>query len=162
MSEKVVTGEELKRTTLGRELSDEQCRVLATACSRRRVSNGDTLFEEGGASDSLFVIISGRFAVSRDTGRGFSDTLSLLEPGQLAGESGFLDGSPHSATLRAVGDAEVVLLDRAHLEGLLVDHPILVYKVMRAIVHSIREIIRRMNRQHSELLTYINPAIGRF
>ncbi len=157
-----VSGEELKQTALGRELSSEQCQLLANACRRRSIANGETLFREGEASDTLFVIISGRFAVSRDTGRGFSDTLHLLEAGHLAGESGFLDGSPHSATLRAVGDAEVVTLERAHLEALLVDHPILVYKVMRAIVHSIREIIRRMNRQHSELLSYINPSIGRF
>lgn len=162
MTQQVVTGEELKQTTLGQELSEDQCRLLAGVCERRAVTNGEILFEEGTPSDTLFVIISGRFAVSRDTGRGFSDTLSLLEAGQLAGESGFLDGSPHSATLRAVGDAQVVTLDRAHLESLLVDHPILVYKVMRSIVHSIREIIRRMNRQHSELLSYINPSIGRF
>lgn len=162
MTQKVVNGDELKQTTLGQELSDEQCRVLAKACLRRTIDNGEVLFHEGVASDTLFVIISGRFAVSRDTGRGFSDTLHLLEAGHLAGESGFLDGSPHSATLRAVGEAEVVTLERTHLEALLVDHPILVYKVMRAIVHSIRGIIRRMNRQHSELLSYINPNIGRF
>ncbi|MGM0516170.1 MAG: Crp/Fnr family transcriptional regulator [Pseudomonadota bacterium] len=162
MTQKVVSGEELKQTALGRELSNEQCQLLASVCRRRSIANGDTLFNEGEVSDTLFVIVSGRFAVSRDTGRGFSDTLHLLDSGHLAGESGFLDGTPHSATLRAVGDAEVVTLERAHLESLLVDHPILVYKVMRAIVHSIREIIRRMNRQHSELLSYINPSIGRF
>jgi len=162
MTQKVVSGEELKQTALGRELGNEQCQLLARVCERRAIPNGDTLFNEGEVSDTLFVIVSGRFAVSRDTGRGFSDTLHLLDAGHLAGESGFLDGSPHSATLRAVGDADVVTLDRAHLESLLVDHPILVYKVMRAIVHSIREIIRRMNRQHSELLSYINPNIGRF
>ncbi|MFP4640304.1 MAG: Crp/Fnr family transcriptional regulator [Guyparkeria sp.] len=162
MTQKVVSGEELKQTALGRELTNEQCQLLAKACRRRMIPNGETLFSEGEVSETLFVIIAGRFAVSRDTGRGFADTLHLLDAGNLAGESGFLDSSPHSATLRAVGDAEVVTLERAHLEALLVDHPILVYKVMRAIVHSIREIIRRMNRQHSELLSYINPNIGRF
>lgn len=162
MTKPVVTGEELRQTVLGQELSEEQCRLLASVCTRRAVKNGEVLFEEGQTSDTLFIVIQGRFAVSRDTGRGFSDTLHLLETGQLAGESGFLDGSPHSATLRAVGDAQVVMLDRAHLESLLIDHPILVYKVMRAIVYSIREILRRMNRQYSELLSYINPSIGRF
>ncbi|MFP4252623.1 MAG: Crp/Fnr family transcriptional regulator [Guyparkeria sp.] len=162
MTKQVVTGEELKQTALGKELGDEQCRLLASVCTRRAVANGEILFEEGHSSDTLFIVVRGRFAVSRDTGRGFSDTLHLLEAGQLAGESGFLDGTPHSATLRAVGDADVVMLDRAHLEALLIDHPILVYKVMRAIVYSVREIIRRMNRQHSELLSYINPGIGRF
>ncbi|HQT44231.1 MAG TPA: cyclic nucleotide-binding domain-containing protein, partial [Halothiobacillus sp.] len=69
---------------------------------------------------------------------------------------------PHSATLRAVGDAQVLTIERARLEALLIDHPIIVYKVMRAIVYSIREITRRMNQQHQQMLNYINPDCGRF
>lgn len=162
MTQRVVTGEELKQTALGRELDDEQCHQLAAICGRQTVVNGKPLFKEGDPSGgTLFVIISGRFAVSRETDRGFSDTLTLLDPGDLAGESGFIDGSQHSATLRAVGDAEVATLSREQLESMLVEQPVLVYQVMRAVVRAIRQIIRRMNQQHSELLGYIN-TIGRY
>lgn len=157
-----IQGKDLKNTALGRELSDEQCDALAQACRLIQVNNGEMLFEEGTKSNTLFVIQSGRFAVRRDTGRGFSDTLHLLGAGDLAGESGFLDGTPHSATLQAVGDAEVITLERAQLEALLVDNPIIVYKVMRAIVYSIRQIIRRMNQQQQQLLGYINQTSGRY
>lgn len=157
-----IEGRALQDTVIGRELTLEQCNTLATICEHRTVVNGQLLFEEGSRSDTLFIVASGRFAVSRDTGRGFSDTLHLLGPGDLAGESGFLDSTPHSATLRAVGDATVLTIQRTRLEGLLVDNPIIVYKVMRAIVYSIREIIRRMNQQQIELMKYINPGCGRF
>jgi len=162
MSNQEIKGTDIKNTVLGKELSDDQCALLAGVCGQRHIPSGELLFAEGERSDTLYIIVEGKLAVTRDTGRGFPDTLHLLESGQLAGESGFLDGSPHSATLKAVGDTRVVTLDRAHLESLLIDHPILVYKVMRAIVRSVREIVRRMNRQHTELMTYINPNFGRF
>jgi len=158
MTTKTIRGSDLKATTLGTELTDEQCAKLAGVCRLIEVKNGALLFEEGSRNDTLFIIMSGRFAVSRDTGRGFSDTLHLLGPGDLAGESGFLDGSPHSATLRAMGDTEVLTLERAQLEALLIDNPILVYKVMRAIIYSIRQVIRRMNQQQQQLMGYINQG----
>lgn len=160
MTKTTIQGSDLKDTALGKELTDEQCAKLAEVCQQIEVANGALLFEEGSRSDTLFVILSGRFAVSRDTGRGFSDTLHLLGPGDLAGESGFLDGSPHSATLRAMGDTRVLTLERTQLEALLVDNPILVYKVMRAIINSIRQVIRRMNQQQQELMGYINQGQG--
>ena len=61
-----------------------------------------------------------------------------------------------------MGDAVVLTIERARLEALLIDNPIIVYKVMRAIVYSIREITRRMNQQHLQMLQYINPDCGRF
>ncbi|MDA3876855.1 MAG: cyclic nucleotide-binding domain-containing protein [Halothiobacillus sp.] len=157
-----IEGRALQDTVIGRELTLEQCNTLALICEHLPVANGQLLFAEGSRSDHLFIVASGRFAVSRDTGRGFSDTLHLLGPGDLAGESGFLDGSPHSASLRAVGDATVLTIQRSRLEGLLIDNPIIVYKVMRAIVYSIREIIRRMNQQQIQMMNYINPGCGRF
>jgi len=157
-----ITAETIKNTNLGRELSLEQCAVLARACQLKRIKNGEILFEEGQSDDELFVILSGRFAVSRDSGRGFSNTLHLLNPGDLAGESGFLDSKPHSATLRAVGDSEVLTLKREKLESLLVENPVVVYGVMRAIIRSIREIIRRMNQQYQQMTDYINQSGSRF
>jgi len=157
-----ITPEAIKNTNLGRELSLEQCAVLARACHLKRLESGETLFEEGQSDDELFIILSGRFAVSRDSGRGFSNTLHLLSPGDLAGESGFLDSKPHSATLRAVGNSEVLTLKREKLESLLVENPVVVYGVMRAIIRSIREIIRRMNQQYQQMTDYINQSGSRF
>ncbi len=157
-----IEGHDLQNTILGRELTPEQCQVLAGICGTKSIPNGQLLFAQGTRSDALFVVMDGRFAVSRDTGRGFSDTVHLLAPGELAGESGFLDGAPHSATLRAVGDATVLTIERAQFEAMLIDHPIIVYKVMRAIVYSIREITRRMSQQHQQMLQYINQGCGRY
>jgi len=157
-----ISPEAIKNTALGTELTLEQCGILARACRLRQLESGEVLFEEGSSDDELFIILGGKLAVSRDSGRGFSNTLHLLSPGDLAGESGFLDGKPHSATLRAVGTTQVLSLKRDKLESLLFENPVVVYGVMRAIVRSVREIIRRMNQQYQQMTDYINQSGSRF
>jgi CRP/FNR family transcriptional regulator, cyclic AMP receptor protein len=100
--------------------------------------------------------------VTRVTGTGDAVTLHLLKAGDIAGEMGFLDGDPHSATLRAIGGAEIYSLTRDALEKLLEGHPRLVYNVMRAIVRTVHSILLRMNLQYVELTNYITKQHGRY
>jgi CRP-like cAMP-binding protein len=78
------------------------------------------------------------------------------------GELGFLDGVEHSASLRAMGNCELLRLERTSLEGLLDKNPDLVYKVMRAIVRTVHRILRNMNAQQVELTNYITKQHGRY
>jgi CRP/FNR family transcriptional regulator, cyclic AMP receptor protein len=66
-------------------------------------------------------------------------------------EMGFLDGKAHSGTLHAMGETQVCSLRRPALESLIDSHPLLVYKVMRAIVRSVHAILPRMNLEYVEL-----------
>lgn len=101
-------------------------------------------------------------AVTRDCGCGEWTTLALLRPGDLAGEMGFVTGRPHSATLRAVGEAGVISFDRDRVEALLQDQPWIVYRLMQAIVQAVHQILRRMNAQYVEMANYITKQHGRY
>jgi CRP-like cAMP-binding protein len=89
-------------------------------------------------------------------------TLQVLRPGDMIGEMGFIDGVEHSAGLRAMGNCELMRLDRASFEGLLKKDPDLVYKVMRAIMRTVHRILRSMNLQYVELTNYIAKQHGRY
>jgi len=153
-----ITSNDLRKTLLGAELTELECNTLAQVCTVRHIASGEVLFREGESHHELYVILDGRLAVNKDSGRGFADTLHILSAGDLAGESGFLDGKPHSATLRAVGDATVLALHRENLERLVKDHPFMVYHVMRAIIRSIRGIMIRMNNQCTQMNQYIQSG----
>ena len=68
------------------------------------------LVQEGATDDTLYVITSGRLAVTRAVGGAQDVTLHVLRAGDLAGQMGFVDGRPHSATLRAVGEPTVCMI----------------------------------------------------
>lgn len=160
MSEEIQT--QISSSPLGAELSDEECGILAGIVSLRQLDDEQVLIREGESDNSLHVVLSGKLGVTKNTGGGDLTTLAVLRNGSFAGEMGFIDGREHSASLQALGAAEVLSLEREALESLLNEHPHLVYQVMRSIVRSSHDIVRRMNSQYVELTNYITKSHGRY
>jgi len=105
---------------------------------------------------SLFAIVSGALEVSLPSERaGESIKVVRLGPGAISGELGFLQDMERTATVRASGDTVVVSLSRASLESLLESDPLLIYRVMRAILRSVHKVVSSMNEQNAHLVDYI-------
>jgi len=146
---------------LGEDISVDDCRVLAGIVKLRRLEDGEVLFDEGAVDNTVYLITQGRLAVTKGGGEQ-ATTLHVLEKGDLAGELSFVDGTPHSATLMALGPAEVMALERGPFEALIEAHPHLVYHVMRTIVRKVHSTLRRMNMQYIEMANYITKTHGRY
>ena len=144
------------------DLDEGECGRLAGVASIVTLKKGQILIEQGKRDDALYVLISGRLQVNREMTGGGHVTLACIREGEMAGEMGFLDGSEHSATLQADDTTEVLQIKREHLEGLLNEHPQIVYKLMRAIAREVHEITKRMNMQYVEMSNYINRQHGRY
>lgn len=152
----------IKNSPLGVELSDDQCAMLAEIIKVAGMKAGDFLLQEGAVDDSLHVLVSGRLEVVKSDQGGSYVTLHVLQPGDMAGELGFIDGMPHSAGLRAVTDCEVFNIHRKEFDRLIEKAPDLTYKVMRAIVRTVHKILCTMNFQHAQLTDYISRQHGRY
>jgi len=108
----------IEQCALGRELEGGACAVLGSFSSARPCG-GEVLFREDEDDGCVHMVISGKLAVTRRTGGGAEAILHVIEAGDLAGEMGFVDGTPHSATVKALTAARVVSLDRSKFEALL-------------------------------------------
>ena len=157
-----VTADSIKTSPLGGELSDEQCLLLAEVCTACGIKDRGYLIEEGQRDDALHVLTRGHMEVVARTGKGDPVGLQIIREGDMLGELGFIDGVEHSASLRAMGNCELIRLERASFEGLLEKDPELVYKVMRAIIRTVHRILRNMNIQQVELTNYIAKQNGRY
>ena len=67
----------------------------------------------------------------------------------------FLDGRPRSATIVAVSDIEVLVLERKDFEKIVETHPWIVYKLMRNVVFTVHSIVRGMNTRYMEMINYM-------
>ncbi|ARN81802.1 Crp/Fnr family transcriptional regulator [Methylocystis bryophila] len=65
--------------------------------------DGEILVAEGERTGRLFALAEGRLEVVR----GDTQVAILTEPGSIVGETSVLLDAPHSATVRALGDARV-------------------------------------------------------
>ena len=157
-----VTADSIKTSPLGGELSDEQCLLLAEVCTACGIKDRGYLIEEGQRDDALHVLTKGHMEVVARTGKGDPVGLQIIREGDMLGELGFIDGVEHSASLRAMGNCELIRLERTSFEGLLEKDPDLVYKVMRAIIRTVHRILCNMNIQQVELTNYIAKQNGRY
>ena len=143
------------KSVLGKELSEGDVEVVAKLAHLMRLEDGQVLAPEGVPDSRMHVVVNGALAVSRQGANGHWDNLHVMTAGDLVGELSFLDGTPHYATLRALGVTEIFSLDRADLESLVEKHPWIAYRIMRAIVRFTHGLQRRMSMQSAELVHYL-------
>jgi CRP-like cAMP-binding protein len=152
----------LRASRLAHELTDAQCRTLSALLAMRELADGEVLVHEDTSDTHLYVLISGTLAVARGAGSAEEVTLFTLTQGDLIGEMSFLDDTVHYASVVSRGASRVFGLERTQLESLLEREPLIVYRVMRAIVRTVHQLQRRLSAQSVELSNYIYKQHGRY
>lgn len=97
-------------------LDDTELTLLADHARTHKLEKGEELIAEERPGHSMFVIVDGDVEV---TVKGDVDPLAKLEKGAIVGEMSLLTGSPRSATVTALGDVEVLEVDKAALANVL-------------------------------------------
>ncbi len=83
----------------------------------------EAVLREGDTGDEMFVVASGRFAVSKRDAAGEAVVLAHLGEGEFFGEMALLSGAPRAATVTAEGPGEVLELPAALLQEVAGRHP---------------------------------------
>ena len=89
---------------LERELSASIMRSDAKL-ARRNLADGETLVEQGGEGDELYLLLDGVLEVDVD-----GETVAEVGPGALLGERALLEGGRRTATLRAKTPARIAVV----------------------------------------------------
>ena len=92
------------------DLAGPDLESLAEQAEKVTFADGDTIVAEGDTADRFFVIAQGEVAVTRRAPEGEQIELATLGPGQFFGEVGLLAETRRTATVRAVGDVELLAL----------------------------------------------------
>jgi CRP-like cAMP-binding protein len=145
----------IRRSKIGTELTEAQCAVLAGLVEVDEYADGAVVVPEGETDDRLRIVLSGALAVAKKSGNADWMRLNVITAGDLAGELAFLDSQPRYAALIALGPTKVFSLQRAKLESLLEQDPLIVYRVMRAIVRFAHQAMHRSGMQVAELTSYV-------
>jgi CRP-like cAMP-binding protein len=80
---------------------------------------GSTVFERGGSSDGLYIVISGRIHILAEDG----SVLAELGPGDFFGEMSLLFGKGHRHDVRADTAAELMVVPKERFDELVGSHP---------------------------------------
>lgn len=88
----------------------------------RELQDGEAICTEGTGGDRIYVLVAGKAEVSRRV-EGQEKRLAFLGGGSIFGEMSLLTGAPPTSTVRAVGDADVLEIERKDLNELARNHP---------------------------------------
>jgi serine/threonine protein phosphatase PrpC len=98
----------IAKTPLFARLSDRELLRVMQAVQVRSCKDGEIVIREGDKGDELFIVLEGQVRVSRG-----DQTLTHFGPGEHFGEMALIRSVPRSATVTAVGPAELVVIRRA-------------------------------------------------
>ncbi|WP_421786308.1 patatin-like phospholipase family protein [Hyphobacterium sp.] len=99
---------------------------------------GHLLYAEGEPSDALYLLRSGALAAFRDGAMGRPNLLGYIRAGEPVGEMSMLEERPHSASVYAMRDSEVVRLPTASFERLAQKHPSLMRELSKMMLQRLR------------------------
>jgi CRP/FNR family transcriptional regulator, cyclic AMP receptor protein len=105
------------------ELSDETLVKIEKIGTRKIYPKGEVILVEEDAGTALFVIVTGKVKVARSSGDGREVILTILGESDFFGEMAILDGLTRSATVTAIENSELFLIQRNDFLKLLYDHP---------------------------------------
>jgi serine/threonine-protein kinase len=101
----------LSRNPIFSALPVAALRHLLIASTAVKAKAGELIIEEGENGTDLFVIIDGEVEVDHDV-EGIEAFINKLGTGDFFGERGALHAEPRSASIRAMGDVEMIRLTR--------------------------------------------------
>jgi CRP-like cAMP-binding protein len=134
----------IRRVPLFSLLTNDQAQSIADSVVKRRFRRGEIVVEHGKKSNALFIMLTGRARVLTADQRGREVILAVLQPGDYVGEMSLIDNEPHSATVRAEIQSDMLVLGRAEFARCLPENSSLSYAIMRGLVQRLRSADRQI------------------
>jgi len=120
---------------------------IAELAVPRQFEPGQIVFREGDASDTCYIVRSGRARAVREHAGGRTLTLATFGPGEFFGELALFEDERRSATVEAIELTDVVAVLGPDMRRLMVEHPGISARLVIALGRRLRETNERLTRQ---------------
>ena len=128
----------------------EELALLEPLLATRSYQRGQTIVAAGQSSDELFVITRGSAMVSVPTQNGVS-RLNSFTSGMTFGDIAFIDRSPRSANVTALGPVECRVLTREAFTRLDLEAPVVKIRLLQNLAHGMSSMLRHLSRELAAL-----------
>ncbi len=126
----------LADTALARLFAHERREGAATWFS---LPGGSHLFSAGEPADHLYFLRAGRLGAFRSEEGQERQFLGIIRPGEAAGEMALIAQAPHSATVVALRDSEILSLPRANFFAAADQDPQVMTELARMMILRMRQ-----------------------
>jgi CRP-like cAMP-binding protein len=106
---------------------------------------GEVIVHQGEVGECMYVIQAGQVEVLQKQA-GQETSLAVLGPGDFFSEMGLFDKDVRSATVRALGEARVLTVDKRTLHRRLNEDPSLAYRIIQTLSQRVRKLNAELAR----------------
>ncbi|MEW6368610.1 MAG: cyclic nucleotide-binding domain-containing protein [Acidobacteriota bacterium] len=127
------TPEQAEELSVFRGMSEAEIDELRSLCATRWVQEGQTVLRQDEGSRSFYCLLSGGVEVLRDAGLG-PRSIAIIKAGECFGEIGFFAGEDRTASIRAVDESELLVINQADLDRMSERSPRLLARLLHNIL----------------------------
>jgi len=128
----------LEKLDIFEGIPTEALKDLAGHLKAHNLQKGQALFDKGDVGEELFIIKSGWVKIFVHDSRGDEFLLNQCGPGEAIGEMALIDQAPRSASVQAITDVYLLVLDRSDFFSALSSYPEALIDMMRSTVGRLR------------------------
>jgi len=136
----------LRRIKILADLNDAQLAQLAEYLEVQQVKQWTVVFNQGDASDAMYLLMSGELR-ARSMAGGKETILSTFGPGDFFGDMALFDHGPRSADVIANVDSTLLRLSAASFNRLTHEMPALATPFLQATARTLAARIRADNKR---------------
>jgi len=135
-------GEDIKKIGLFRNLTDEEASRVADLCKEMNYQAGDIIIEEDRPGEAIYLLETGSARVVKVEGDAEHE-IAEISSGEHVGEMSLIDGMTTSARVVAKEPCKCIALYKEDLDLLLNSDDKLHINVLRAMIRTLAERLRR-------------------
>jgi CRP/FNR family transcriptional regulator, cyclic AMP receptor protein len=125
----------------------EDLQHIAQFAVPREFDPGEVVFREGDASDTCYIVRSGRARAIRTHSGGRTLTLATFGPGDIFGELALFEDEKRSATVEAIEPTSALAVLGPDMRRLMSEHAEISSRLVIALGRRLRETNERLSRQ---------------
>jgi CRP-like cAMP-binding protein len=137
----------LARVPVFSTLETEDLARIAELAVPRSFESGQVVFREGDASDTCYIVRTGKTRAVHEHGDGRTLTLATFGPGDIFGELALFEDELRSATVEALEPTTVVAVLGPDMRRLMTQHPQIALRLVIALGRRLRETNERLARR---------------
>lgn len=129
---------------MAREGPEEGVLIMVDGALGKIYKDGEAIIKQGRPGECFYVVQSGRVEVLQNSDHG-EQHLAYLEPGDFFGEMAIFEKEVRSATIRALGEARVLKVDKKTLFRRIQEDPLLAVGLLKKMSQRIRDLSEQLS-----------------
>jgi CRP-like cAMP-binding protein len=110
-------------------LTKKQLRFIARMVSEVPLRAGSTFVKQGEPGQEAMVVEEGSGVVIRD-----GEEIAEIGPGDVVGEMSLIVHQPRNATVRAISDMKILVMDSREFSSILGEYPEVAVRILETVV----------------------------